>query len=182
MVGEPSVGKTSLLLQFNSREFEPTNEATIGASFISKQVETPRGVVNLLIWDTAGQERYRSLIPMYARNAAAALLVVDVSSRATFESLESWYNRLKDNCPGKCRFYLVANKMDLEPEIPIEKLKEWGATNDVPLFFSSAKDYDLVEPIFKRIAEDTFDLEGKGTPSRLVTTEEKDRTKGGCHC
>ena len=36
-------------------------------------------VIKFEIWDTAGQERFRSLSPMYYRNAQAAVVVYDVT-------------------------------------------------------------------------------------------------------
>lgn len=54
--------------------------------------------VRLQIWDTAGQERFaRTMAPMYYRNAAAALLVFDLSRRATFEAVrERWLRQLNE--------------------------------------------------------------------------------------
>ena len=42
------------------------------------------------MWDTAGQERFRSMAPMYYRNANAALLVFDITQQSTFTSIKSW--------------------------------------------------------------------------------------------
>lgn len=36
-------------------------------------------MIKFEIWDTAGQERFRSLSPMYYRNAQAAVVVFDVT-------------------------------------------------------------------------------------------------------
>jgi GTPase SAR1 family protein len=51
-------------------------------------VNTPEDkVIKFEIWDTAGQERFRSLSPMYYRNAQAAVVVFDVTKavrRASF--------------------------------------------------------------------------------------------------
>lgn len=37
--------------------------------------------IRLQLWDTAGQERFRSLIPSYIRDSAAAVVVYDIASR-----------------------------------------------------------------------------------------------------
>lgn len=37
--------------------------------------------IRLQLWDTAGQERFRSLIPSYIRDSAAAVVVYDITSR-----------------------------------------------------------------------------------------------------
>ena len=61
------------------------------------------------IWDTAGQEIFRSLIPMYYRGADAAIIVYDISSKSSFDSLTSWLNELKSNTSssgssGLCKY------------------------------------------------------------------------------
>jgi small GTP-binding protein len=154
LVGDVSVGKTSIVTQFNTATFDENVDPTVGAVFVAKQVDTSRGTVNLLVWDTAGQERYRSLVPMYSRTAAAAVLVVDVTSMSSFESVGEWYKMLKDTCPPKVKIYVVANKIDLECAIPILDLEQWANNNEMPFFRSCANEFKSVAPIFKRIAED----------------------------
>jgi small GTP-binding protein len=154
IVGDTSVGKTSLLCQFNSSSFDENVESTVGASYVQKPVETTHGKITLLIWDTAGQERYRSLIPMYSRNAAAALLVVDISNPASCKSLDTWLGILEENCPPRVKIYLIANKIDLVAQYPLEKLEEWAQNHQFPLFQTCAAEYTTVAPVFQRIAED----------------------------
>jgi small GTP-binding protein len=64
MLGDSSVGKTSIVLQFYKSEFEQTSEPTIGAAYVTKGVQTKNGRISMPIWDTAGQERFKSVIPM----------------------------------------------------------------------------------------------------------------------
>lgn len=51
-------------------------------------MQTEDKVIKFEIWDTAGQERFRSLSPMYYRNAQAAVVVYDVTKSVSrvFES------------------------------------------------------------------------------------------------
>ena len=46
--------------------------------------------MRLQLWDTAGQERFRSLIPSYIRDSHVAVVVFDITSRASFESTKRW--------------------------------------------------------------------------------------------
>uniref|UniRef100_A0A8C9LHJ2 Uncharacterized protein n=1 Tax=Piliocolobus tephrosceles TaxID=591936 RepID=A0A8C9LHJ2_9PRIM len=48
------------------------------------------GPVRLQLWDTAGQERFRSLIPSYIRDSAAAIVVYDITNRKSFENTTKW--------------------------------------------------------------------------------------------
>ncbi|ORY86072.1 ras family-domain-containing protein [Leucosporidium creatinivorum] len=80
LLGESAVGKSSLVLQFVKQQFDDYRESTIGAAFLTQTVPVQQGFIKFEIWDTAGQERYKSLAPMYYRNAHAAVVVYDITS------------------------------------------------------------------------------------------------------
>lgn len=72
--------------------------------------------LNFKIWDTAGQERFRSMAPMYYRNANAALLVFDLTQYSTFKEIKSWVVELRRNVDDSMVLVLVGNKRDLVDE------------------------------------------------------------------
>ena len=118
VLGESSVGKTSIINKYTRGpeisidKFDPT----IAASFQVKTISKDGKTIELDLWDTAGQEMYRSLTPMYYRNAQAALLVFDISNRASFESLDEWYDQIHENTDNIFLMLLV-NKVDLETKV-----------------------------------------------------------------
>ena len=72
-LGESGVGKTSIILSFTNDTFSENEVQTIGASYTFKKIIRENDEVKLKIWDTAGQERFRSLAPMYYRDADVAV-------------------------------------------------------------------------------------------------------------
>lgn len=88
LVGDTNVGKTSILQRYAKDTFKTDIEPTIGPQFMSRLVEIESqdtggepAKMKLQIWDTAGQEKYRSVTPIYYRDAAAAICVFDVTSK-----------------------------------------------------------------------------------------------------
>lgn len=79
-LGDTYVGKTCLINRFMYDTFNENYQVTIGIDFLSKSMYVEDKVVKLQLWDTAGQERFRSLIPNYLREAAAAVVVYDLTS------------------------------------------------------------------------------------------------------
>jgi small GTP-binding protein len=176
-VGDPSVGKTSIIQQYHEQKFDAESEATIGASFVAKMVETRHGPVSIHIWDTAGQERYRSLIPMYSRNAIAAAVVFDVANAATYQHLDAWLATLREHCLPDCSVYVLANKSDLPAAVPIRDAEAFCAERKLPFFVTTATDYQTVAAVFERIAADIGQRGAKAgalTGSQPATAERPD--------
>jgi len=89
LVGDKSVGKTSLVLRFIDGCFQPNQPPTIGAHFFSKHIALPRGKRCVLqVWDTAGQERFRAMAPMYYREAVGAIVCYDSTNEKSFEMMQ----------------------------------------------------------------------------------------------
>lgn len=74
ILGDSSVGKTSLMNQYVNRKFSNQYKATIGADFLTKEVTVDDRSVTMQIWDTAGQERFQSLGVAFYRGADCCVL------------------------------------------------------------------------------------------------------------
>merc|ERR1712196_458556 len=87
-------GKTSLMNQYVNRKFNNQYKATIGADFLTKEVMVTHNgdqrLVTMQIWDTAGQERFQSLGVAFYRGADACILVFDLTSKKSFDNLDTW--------------------------------------------------------------------------------------------
>lgn len=136
LLGDSSVGKTSLVHRFTTEDFDPYTSNTIGAAFITKEYHSatnPDKKVKFEIWDTAGQERYRSLTPMYYRNAKMALICYDLSNISeSFEKSKFWIDQLRINDTSsdslEIKIRVVGTKSDLLPNEPTPQENEEGAT------------------------------------------------------
>jgi GTPase SAR1 family protein len=56
--------------------------------------------VKLQIWDTAGEEKFRSITPMYYKNAGAVALIYDSTSEESFISIGRWVSEIENNGAG----------------------------------------------------------------------------------
>ena len=90
LLGDSGVGKTSLVLWYTEKVFQPSKECTVGVNLYLKRFSCGKKEVNMEIWDTAGQERYASLGPIHCRNAEAVIMCYDISNKQSFESVENW--------------------------------------------------------------------------------------------
>ncbi|XP_031258404.1 ras-related protein Rab7 isoform X2 [Pistacia vera] len=90
ILGDSGVGKTSLMNQYVNRKFSNQYKATIGADFLTKEVQFEDRLFTLQIWDTAGQERFQSLGVAFYRGADCCVLVYDVNVMKSFDNLNNW--------------------------------------------------------------------------------------------
>ena len=106
LLGESSVGKTSLIQRYLKDEFNDVIISTVSECYLEKQIDINGTIINLQIWDTAGEERYRTLIRNYYNGTNAAIFVYDISKKTTFDELKNyWYKEIKENCPDISMYF-----------------------------------------------------------------------------
>lgn len=145
LIGDSSVGKSSILLQFTDDVFDDNLTSTIGVDFkvkIIDVVQADRRVkrVKATIWDTAGQERFRTLTSSYYRGAQGIILVYDVSRKETFESLPMWLQEVEQFAMGGGREVvklLVGNKIDKPRAVSRATAEDWARSKGTGKWYSS---------------------------------------------
>jgi small GTP-binding protein len=156
LVGDTKVGKSCLVTRFVQGTFDRNMPATIGAAFLAKVVATSSSPVRLQLWDTAGQEKFRSLAPMYYRAAAVAVLVYDVTAKATLDDLEDWAAEIADKAPANIRLVVLGNKADLAEGRAVPAAAGEALAKSLRAVFyaeTSAQTGEGVNEVFTRIAE-----------------------------
>lgn len=170
-VGPPA----SLALGIN----DPNKSADVEqhAATAKKAAAKSQKFMKLSLWDTAGQETYKSITRSYFRGASGALLVFDITRRATFQSATSWLHDLRQIAEDNLIIVLVGNKADLAPsstvapagsdgaehphahqdnkrQVTREEAEEWCRQNNVMEYVeTSAKSGENVERAFLEVAE-----------------------------
>lgn len=84
IIGDSSVGKSNIVLQFSENQFVEGHRSTIGVDFKMQSIMIDRAKLKLQIWDTAGQERYKTLAKTYYRGACGIILVYSITDENSF--------------------------------------------------------------------------------------------------
>ena len=152
-LGDQYVGKSSILNRFYQDKFEEDYQATIGLDFHSKNVEIKGSTIRLLLYDTAGQEKFKSLIPMYIRDANIILVVYDITNKDSFLHTEHWVNETKDLKREDAIFVLVGNKTDLEEKRAVSNKEgeDFAAEKGFLFHEVSAKTGEEIQELFTEI-------------------------------
>jgi len=154
-LGEAAVGKSSIVLRFVKDEFNQNSESTIGAAFLTAQIDlNDSQTIKYEIWDTAGQERFHSLAPMYYRGAQAAIVVYDITNLQSFEKAKAWVQELQVRGSPDVVIALAGNKADLEEQrkVQFQAAKQYGDQHGLVVLECSAKTKQNIIELFTTIA------------------------------
>ena len=193
-LGDQSVGKSCILNRFLNDTFIEDYQATIGLDFQSKNVQIDNQDIHLLLYDTAGQEKFRSLIPMYTRDANIILLVYDISNKDSFTNLSLWLKDLTNVNMEEVIICIVGNKIDLNDKraVNTEEGKKFAEEHDFIFQEISAKPGEGFSDLFyKNLFEQIrfkFRPGGQMAPSEIINDikfnidqdENKSTTKRKC--
>ncbi|KAL5242426.1 hypothetical protein ACI65C_009836 [Semiaphis heraclei] len=186
LLGDSGVGKTSLLVKFDTGKFQTGNfSATVGIGFTNKIVSVDNSKVKLQIWDTAGQERFRSVTHAYYRDAHALLLLYDVTNKVSFDNIRAWLSEIRDYANDQVVIMLIGNKADCNPNdrmVKREDGEQLAKEYSVTFMETSAKSGFNVEIAFMAVARELLfkktGIEKKG--SFNVQDYVKEQTKSNC--
>ncbi|KAI4351014.1 hypothetical protein L6164_005408 [Bauhinia variegata] len=160
LIGDSGVGKSNLLSRFSKDEFRLDSKPTIGVEFAYRNIKVADKLIKAQIWDTAGQERFRAITSSYYRGALGALLVYDITRRATYESVRKWLRELREFGNEDMVVVLVGNKSDLGQSREVEKEEGKGFAENERLFFmeTSALQNLNVEEAFMQMITKIHDI------------------------
>jgi len=170
IVGEFSVGKTSLIRRYVLGLFSDDYKATLGVNcynhsgqFLHPTTGETHGI-NLVLWDIEGGQQKSSMLNTYLIGAAGALMIADVTRPETIEGLDHYFDLLEGVIPGRPKV-LALNKIDLMDGSPAmaqslslaqTKAKAMG----VKLVQTSASKGNQVPELFGGLASDILRLRG----------------------
>ena len=185
IVGDTFTGKTCIMNRYINDDFSSHTESTVGSTSSTKEISFNNIKYILNIWDTAGQEQFHSIIPVYFRDANAAIIVFDVSNPKSFHSIEFWKKMIHENEPNCNIIAICANKIDLWEKqqdnlINTDAIIEVASTLDLPYFECSAATGEGVIKLFQTIFSDIISQQENNTENSSPSSGQPAATT--CHC
>ena len=158
LLGDSSVGKTSILLKYISNKFDESSISTVGVDYMDKIIDYNKFKIKLQIWDTSGEEKFRTITKNFYRNADGLLVVFDLTKKESYDHIRIWINEAKEN-NDKLKTLLIGNKLDLKDEriVAIDVAKQFAEKNNLKYIETSAKDGTNINESFQAIIDLLFD-------------------------
>ena len=195
IIGDSSVGKTSLITRYTNGTFKEEYLATVGLDYYSKEEVINNKTINIKLWDTAGQERYKSLTQNYFKNAEGVLLTYDITNSESFDNLKEWISSIKKNMEGKDIFIpviIIGNKIDMEEsrETSKEDAEKFAKENNYKYFETSAKTGEGVDDAIRELViqilkqngqiDDQKEARASSVQIKEENLDKKSEKKKGC--
>ncbi len=160
VLGDPSVGKTTLINRFVTNKFYSEYKPTLGISITNQEYYLQGfedNILNFMIWDLAGQKFFQRVRKAYYRGANAAFVGYDVTNRKTFESVGGWVKDIRGVLPD-VPVILLGNKIDLKESRVVSTEEGSALATDLRCSFmeSSAKSGENVRDVFNMIGIGLF--------------------------
>ncbi|DAZ94740.1 TPA: hypothetical protein N0F65_011556 [Lagenidium giganteum] len=121
LLGNGSVGKSSLIARFVDDGFTRVYKQTIGLDFFEKKLHFPRDQrLVLQVWDIGGQSINSKMLDKYLYGVDVAFLCYDVTDAQSFQDLDDWCRVAKAHTSNasavtgrQTGLYVLGNKVDL---------------------------------------------------------------------
>lgn len=154
IVGDYSVGKTSLIRRFAENTFEHDYKPSIGVSIVTKTVDVGGTKVKLNCFDTGGQERFEPLRKKYYKGTQAVIYVFDITRAESATSIEKrWKSEVEVILGKDYERIVLANKIDLpQREVPEHMGRQIAERMRATYYETSALDGRNVNEAFKELA------------------------------
>lgn len=159
LVGNPVVGKTSLVRRYVLNDFDDRYLTTVGTKVTKKPVRVVDpsqdldADIDLMIWDIMGQPGFREMLKdAYFFDAKGVLAVADLTRKDTLGDLQNWI-RAVEGVAGKVPVVVAVNKVDLDGEAQFTTAEAVQAAEALgaDVFLTSAKTGSNVEEAFRRL-------------------------------
>ncbi|XP_056138222.1 EF-hand calcium-binding domain-containing protein 4B [Lampris incognitus] len=178
LVGNSSVGKTSLLRRFCDDCFYPCTSATVGIDYSVKTITVDNSQVALQMWDTAGQERYRSITKQFFRKADGVVVMYDITAERSFTAVRQWLMNVKEGTGEDIPIMLLGNKTDRQNEREVQIGVGVKLAQDCQLIFfecSACSGHNVMESMIHlaRILKEQEDREKEKTVQLHSPSEKK---------
>src|SRR5438132_10551173 len=147
LVGDKSVGKTSLVRRCVLNMFDEQYITTIGTRVSKKEVQVSLPAqdlhlqVDMMIWDIMGEKGFRELLKdAYFYGANGILAVADFTRRRTLDDLDDWIDSV-EQVVGKVPILIAVNKADLASNARFQErdVAEFAKAYGAEFFLTSAK-------------------------------------------
>ena len=125
LLGDSSVGKSSIFSRLQSKPFSENLLSTIGLrklilNFDNIEIDKQKNLYKnfkIILSDTAGQERYKAITKSYFRDSQGIILIYSIVDEESFKHIGTWLDSIRESLAdwrnSGYMIMLLGNKLDI---------------------------------------------------------------------
>ena len=154
ILGDMSVGKTTLLLKYIDNYTPELYISTLGIDYKTKKIVYNNTNIILQIWDTAGQEKFQVVTKSFVKGSDGIIYMYDITQKQSFINIKRWLEDTEDYSL-RAKKIIVGNKIDMEErrEVTEEMKNKLLNEIDIDLVEISAKKDRNVNEVFDKLVK-----------------------------
>ncbi|XP_070534552.1 dnaJ homolog subfamily C member 27-like [Ptychodera flava] len=177
-MGNAEAGKSCVIKRYCEKRFVSKYLTTIGIDYGVTKVSVRDKEVKINIFDMAGHPIFYEVRNEFYKDTQGAILVYDVTDRASFEALDSWLAEMKQEIGDplemeKVVFCVCANKIDRRSSRVVDDTEGrlWADSKGFHYFETSAQSGDGIAEMFQTLFNGVVKaFENGGKAERIATT------------
>ena len=158
--GDPSVGKSSLILRYTNNAFRRHYIPTLGVHVSDKIFQIDGSYIQLVLWDIAGQAKFETMRQQFYLGSDGIFLIFDLSKPNSLESVSNWYYDIQNQLTDRPALtgYILGNKKDIVQPLgsTSEKGSDLASYLNLGYIETSALTGENVDYAFYTIAQSLF--------------------------
>nr|MDO8084371.1 Rab family GTPase [Candidatus Sigynarchaeum springense] len=178
VIGDPAVGKTSLILRFTDNAFHQSYLPTIGTNLSDKVLNIGNENIELVFWDIAGQSKFNKARKNFYKGAHGIIIVFDLTNHETFKNVKAWHDDAT-SVLGSVPCQIIGNKIDMSEQRVVgdEEIGKLARELSCGVFLTSAFTGKAVDESFRDLAlraRVALEQRGKRNPQSTSRYRKKD--------
>ena len=180
ILGDVSIGKTSLIQQKSNNIFNTTYTSTIGVDFFSYDYNCQKTnkTYKINVWDTAGNSGFRYIVKTYLKGTHGIIFAFDITCRESFDNLKYWFETMDSYNAGN-NYLIVGLKSDMEKYRQVSA-QEVRQTYDYKYIECSAKYNINIDEVFDTLVDDCIEEQNYNNSNAFVIDNEDKAKKIAC--
>ena len=174
LLGNPSVGKTSIFQRLSKDIYRDNHFPTIGFDISTYYFKYKNKKYELIINDIAGQEKYGALTKTILKKKDGVLFIYDITNKKSFEDLEAWFDFYQSE-NKKVAGLLIGNKCDCKPKINKEKAEKFAEEHGLRYIETSAKLDKNIKKAIVYLLEEIIKSKETEKPEEKIELEEDNK-------
>lgn len=177
MIGDPEVGKTSIIQRFNNNTFNINRESIKNEENYEKCLKLDQNTsVKLKIKDIVGNSSIGQVPKQMYRDVHGVIIVFDITNKDSINTINNWIKNVRDESPKDVVIFIVGNKCDLQGmrKISSADIHMIAQKNNLIYYEVSAKNGNNIALVFEDLANQISQKQKENIgPNRVERKKER---------